>query len=102
MVDPIYRMLGLAQKAGRILSGNEQVYEGLKKRKGTLLIITEDASPRTKDEYTAAADNYGIPHLFFGNKEELGNALGKGIRTACLLTDEGFAKAIQKKVDSRN
>ena len=30
MDEPVYRMLGLCMKAGRLLSGNEQVAEGLK------------------------------------------------------------------------
>ena len=47
MDEPVYRMLGLCMKAGRLLSGNEQVAEGLKNvkaPKGALLIITEDSS----------------------------------------------------------
>ena len=57
MDEPVYRMLGLCMKAGRLLSGNEQVAEGLKNvkaPKGALLIITEDSSPRTKDEHSGA------------------------------------------------
>ena len=43
MDEPIYRMLGLCMKAGRLLSGNEQVSEGLKKGQGVLLIVTEES-----------------------------------------------------------
>ena len=50
MDDPVYRMLGLCMKAGRLLSGSEQVSEGLRKGTGKLLIIEEDSSPRTKEE----------------------------------------------------
>ena len=50
MDEPSFRMLGLCMKAGKLLSGNEQVSEGLKKRQAVLLIVTEDSSPRTKDE----------------------------------------------------
>ncbi len=63
MDEPVYRMLGLCMKAGRLLSGNEQVAEGLKNvkaLKGALLIITEDSSPRTKDEYRNAAERAHI------------------------------------------
>lgn len=49
MDDPVYRMLGLCMKAGRLLSGSEQVSEGLRKGTGKLLIIAEDSSPRTKN-----------------------------------------------------
>lgn len=69
MDEPIYRMLGLCMKAGRLLSGNEQVSEGLKKGQGVLLIVTEDSSPRTKDEYIKAAERYHISSKIFGEKE---------------------------------
>ena len=105
MDEPIYRMLGLCMKAGRLLSGNEQVAEGLKKMKSpkqALLLITEDSSPRTKDEYIAAAQRAHISYRIFGEKERLGSALGKGVRTAALIVDKGFATAIMKKLDERN
>ncbi|WP_296098455.1 ribosomal L7Ae/L30e/S12e/Gadd45 family protein [Dialister sp.] len=101
MDEPIYRMLGLCMKAGKLLSGNEQVSEGLKKRQAVLLIVTEDSSPRTKDEYIKAAERLHLPCRLFGEKERLGQALGKGVRTAALITDQGFGRAIAEKIDRR-
>lgn len=57
----IYQFLGLAQKAGFLLSGSEQLMDGLKHKKGTLLLITEDASERTAGEYRAIAERNRIP-----------------------------------------
>lgn len=99
--DPVYRMLGLCMKAGRLLSGSEQVSEGLRKGTGKLLIIAEDSSPRTKEEYTNAAEKWKIPYRVFGEKDKLGQALGKGVRTAALIVDKGFGKAIAEKIDNR-
>lgn len=101
MDEPIYRMLGLCMKAGKLLSGNKQVSEGLKKRQAVLLIVTEDSSPRTKDEYIKAAERLHLPCRLFGEKERLGQALGKGVRTAALITDQGFGRAIAEKIDRR-
>ena len=39
MDEPVYRMLGLCMKAGRLLSGNEQVAEGLKNVKALHFVI---------------------------------------------------------------
>lgn len=101
MDDPVYRMLGLCMKAGRLLSCSEQVSEGLRKGTGKLLIIAEDSSPRTKEEYTNAAEKWKIPYRVFGEKDKLGQALGKGVRTAALIVDKGFGKAIAEKIDNR-
>ncbi len=96
----IYTFLGLCHRAGAMLSGGDQLMDGLKHKKGKLLIIAEDTSPRTSKELTAVADRTGTPYQVFGKKEELGQALGKGVRTALLITDSGFAKAVVKKLEA--
>lgn len=96
----IYQFLGLAQKAGFLLSGSDQLTDELKHKKGALLLITEDASERTAKEYRAMAERSGIPWRLFGEKEKLGRALGKGVRTAVLVTDSGFSKAVCQKLDA--
>jgi ribosomal protein L7Ae-like RNA K-turn-binding protein len=34
--------------------------------------------------------------IFFGNKEDLGHAIGKDVRTSLAVMDEGFAKTLRK------
>lgn len=102
MDESAYRFLGLMQKAGKTLSGNLQLADGLKKGNGVLLLIAEDASDRTKEEYRRAAENRHIPCRIAGEKGRLGRALGKGERSAVLITDRGFAKALEKKLASEN
>ena len=46
------------------------------------------------------AERNRIPWRLFGEKEKLGRALGKGVRTAVLVTDSGFAKAVCRKLDA--
>ncbi len=96
----LYQFLGLCHKAGAMLSGDQQLRDGLKHKKGKLLLIAEDASPRTIKDYQLMAQRAQIPWRMFGEKEILGSALGKGIRTAVLITDTGFSKALLKKMDA--
>lgn len=96
----MYQFLGLARKAGCLLSGSEQVRDGLKHKKGTLLLIAEDASERTAEELRTMAERNRIAWRIFGEKEKLGQALGKGVRTAVLVTDSGFGKAVCEKLDA--
>lgn len=98
--EAIYRFLGLGQRAGYMLSGSQQLRDGLKNRKGKLLIITEDTSERTRKELTAMAERYCIEWRLFGNKDDLGRALGKGVRTAVLITDGGFGRAVRSRLDA--
>ena len=76
MNEPIYRLLGLCMKAGRLLSGSEQVKTAVKDGKGILLILAEDSSERTKEEYIRLAKLSGITWRIFGEKEKLGHAVG--------------------------
>ena len=97
MNEPIYRLLGLCMKAGRLLSGSEQVKTAVKDGKGILLILAEDSSERTKEEYIRLAKLSGITWRIFG---ELGHAVGKGIRAAILISDSGFGTSLLQRIDT--
>lgn len=101
MADPVYGMLGLAQRAGRVLSGAAQVEGGFAKGQAALLLLAGDASEETVKQYTRAAARARIPVMSYGTKTELGRALGKGVRSAALVCDKGFAKAIITKIDTK-
>ena len=95
MNNRIYGLIGLCMKAGKVLSGNEQVEKGM----GDLLILAADSSEQTKKDYVLAAERHHLPYRIFGTKEMLGQALGKGVRTAVLITDRGFARAMLTKLE---
>lgn len=95
MIERIYSLLGMARRAGKITSGESQVEAMLKKGKGFLLILAEDA-PGTHKKYTKWAGDLRIPVLILGEKQALGKAIGLSQRSTVLIMDEGFAKAILK------
>jgi len=87
-------ILGLAQKAGKIVSGDFAVQGALKSGKARLLIIASDASESTKKEYKYLASARNIEIHCVLSKEQLGGAIGKALRAAVVITDEGFIKPI--------
>lgn len=95
MIERIYSLLGIARRAGKITSGESQVEAMLKKHKGDLLVLAEDA-PGTHKKYTQWAEDLKIPVLIAGKKLELGKAIGLSQRSTVLVMDAGFAKAILK------
>ncbi|AGA69997.1 ribosomal protein HS6-type (S12/L30/L7a) [Desulfitobacterium dichloroeliminans LMG P-21439] len=95
MIDRIYSLLGLARRAGKITSGESQVEAMLKKRKGHLLILAEDAQG-THKKYQQWAEDLRLPVMIIGTKLELGVAIGLSPRSTVLVMDVGFAKAILK------
>ena len=99
----VFSMLGLATKAGKIVSGEFMSEKAVKSNTAYLVITAEDASDNTKKMFTNMCRYYKVPLHIFGTKESLGNAMGKEMRASAAITDEGFARAIQKKlVNSSN
>jgi len=88
-------LLGLARKAGKLASGSAQVEALIKKKKGYLLIIAEDAPGMTK-KFEKWANDIALPVLVSGSKEELGNLTGNAERAVILVLDRGLAQAIQQ------
>ena len=98
---PEYRVLsqlGIAMKAGKLVSGEFMVEKAIKEDKASLVLVTEDASDNTKKHFTDMCNYRNIPILFFGMKEQIGTCIGKQMRASIAITDPGFAKGIIEKV----
>lgn len=88
--------LGLATKAGKLVSGEFMTERAIKDGEASLVIIADDASPGTKKNFTDSCKYYHVPIIFLSDKETLGRAVGKQMRASLAVTDEGFAKSIEK------
>jgi ribosomal protein L7Ae-like RNA K-turn-binding protein len=89
----IQSLIGIARRAGKVASGDAQVEAFLKKRAGNLLILAEDA-PGAHKKYDQWAKDLKLPVVITGTKQELGHCIGLSPRSAVLILDQGFAKAI--------
>ena len=91
----IISLLGLAQRAGMIASGEDTVGREVKKRKIALLIVADDSSVNTRKRAEGWAEHYHIPIFFFSSRGEIGKAIGKEWRAMLGIRDKGFSKKIQ-------
>lgn len=87
-------LLGLATRAGKVVSGEFSAENAVKSGKAALVIVAEDASDNTKKLFSDKCSFYKIPVYQYGTKETLGHAIGKAMRASVAVLDEGFAKAI--------
>ncbi len=109
-MDKNLSFLGLAMRAGAVVSGEFSVENAVREGKAFLVLISEDASANTKKKFTDKCSYYQVPLRVYGTKETLGRALGKAQRTSAAVTGEGFAKALiegldkgaEKKADGEN
>lgn len=99
MQDRVLSMIGLAAKAGKIKSGEFSALKSVKSHKSYLVIVSSDASDNTKKMFTNSCEFYEVPIRFYSDKDNLGGAIGKMTRASISIEDEGFAKALIKKID---
>ena len=97
-MDKIYSLLGLCQKAGKVVSGEVGCELAIKNKTAKLLLLAEDASANTPKKFQNSAAYYHIPIFVLGSKERIGIALGKESRAILAITEEGFAKSILQKI----
>ncbi|HIU65007.1 MAG TPA: ribosomal L7Ae/L30e/S12e/Gadd45 family protein [Candidatus Avacidaminococcus intestinavium] len=88
--------LGLAQKAGKVASGDYAVKAAIKSGKVRLLLIAEDAAENSKKDLKYLADVYKVRVKEALTRVELGLAIGKAQRTALAIVDSNFAEMINK------
>ena len=91
--DKALAMIGLAQKAGKIVSGE---FATEKTGKAALVIVAGDASENTKKMFTNMCAFYEVPVYIYSDKETLGHAIGKQFRASLAVVDEGFRNTIEK------
>ena len=89
-------LLGIAVKAGKTVSGEDSVLKNIRSAKAKLVLLSSEASERTKGTFRDKCSHYRVPLYELGTKEELGRILGKGVRTVVCILDENLAEGIEK------
>jgi ribosomal protein L7Ae-like RNA K-turn-binding protein len=97
--EKIISLLGLAQKAGKVISGELAAEKAIKSGKAKLVIIATDCSEATKKNYRDMTMYYNVELYEKFVKEELGQCIGKEYRAALIINDFGFSKAIKALFD---
>lgn len=86
-----YDLLGLAQRAGVVCSGDAAVEAVIKKGRAKMVLLAADASARTKEHFIRLSEFKGVPWVIGGLKLLIGISLGKSPRSVVAVTDEGFS-----------
>ncbi|MDD2958112.1 MAG: ribosomal L7Ae/L30e/S12e/Gadd45 family protein [Lachnospiraceae bacterium] len=96
--NKVLSLLGLAKKAGKVVSGEFSTESAVKSAKAYLVLVSEEASDNTKKKFRNMCTYYEVPIYLYGNKEELGKCIGQEFRASLAVTDQGFSKAIEKQL----
>ncbi len=88
--------LGLAMRAGKLITGEETVLKAVRSAQAALVVIAGDASDNTKKKFSDKCGYYNVPFAIVETREDLGKSIGKMDRVVIAVTDQGFAKMIGK------
>ncbi|PLR84251.1 hypothetical protein CVD25_21255 [Bacillus canaveralius] len=92
-------LLGLANRARKIISGEELSVKEIRSGKAKLILLAADASANTTKKITDKCKSYHVPFKIVENRYLLGQSIGKEARVVVALLDEGFAKKLLTLLD---
>ena len=90
----VSNLLGLAQRAGKIISGEEMVVKAIQDRKVKLVFLAHDASPNLTKKIHDKSHYYQVEVITVFSTLELSIAVGKS-RKVLAVTDAGFTKKMR-------
>ena len=93
------RYLGLAKRAGRVVTGMDTCQRMMGKGRVALLIITEDTSPGSRKKAVSTAEGHGVRWVLYGTSEELSHMTGTKGKHIFGITDGPFGKTIMEAIE---
>ena len=99
--DKIYSLLGLATRAGKIVSGDDSTLLELKRGNVKLVIVAQDSSDNTKKLFKDKSSYRNINYVYFSNKLQLGYAIGKAPRAVLGVKDINFANKMLELIKTQ-
>ena len=97
-MDQVLSMVGIAAKAGKVVSGEFATENAVKSRKAYLVMIATDSSDNTKKKNHDMCNFYHVNCYEYGTKDTLGRCIGKEYRSSLTITDANLANVIQSKI----
>jgi len=97
-MNQLLSILGLAMRAGKVVSGEDMVLRAIRSRKAKFILLSQDAGKNTKKRITNKCEFYQVPVYQYGTREELGKAIGKPERVVIAITDAGFAQKVKQLI----
>lgn len=86
-------LLGLAQRAGKLETGEQFVLAAIRQEKAKLVLVASDASPGTTKKFIDKSSFYAAPLSRVLSAQELTTAIGAK-RSLIAVMDAGFAKKL--------
>ncbi len=94
--DRILSMIALANKAGRVVSGEFMCLDKVRSGEASLIVVATDSGKNCKKKFKNKSEFFHIDYLEISSKKDLGKMIGKGEKAVIVICDEGFKDGIMK------
>jgi ribosomal protein L7Ae-like RNA K-turn-binding protein len=91
-------LLGLAHRAGAVLSGVERTRKGIDGGQVALVLLARDASGGQLDKVTGILRHRDVPVRWISEQDVLGAAVGQAALSAAGVVDHSFAEELLKRL----
>jgi len=95
----VYRLLGLARRAGAVAPGTEAVRRAIREGEAQLLLMAGDASSVQLDKIRTTLHDRPIPQVTLGDRNALGAAVGLAALSAVAVTNRSLADQLIAELD---
>lgn len=95
----VLNLLGLAKRAGMLVSGEDTVLKLLRQNKLKIVFIASDASDKQIDKFDKKCFFYNTQMNNDFTCDELSSAIGTPMRKILAITDQGFLDALNKSLN---
>jgi len=90
----VYRLLGLARRAGAVAHGTEGVRQSIRVGEARLVLLAGDASPAQLDKIRRTMRSRPVPEVSIGDRVGLGAAVGLAPISAVAVTSSPLADRV--------
>ncbi len=91
-------LIGLAEKAGKLVCGTDATIQDIERHKVEIVIIATDSSDKTKKNIRYICEKNKIEVLEFGTIDELSNSIGKNNKAIIGIKSKDFADGVRKLI----
>lgn len=91
----ILLFLGLAARAGKVISGSQAVEDSVRKGNVFLVIVSEDSSEKTSSKMKELTEVCAVKAIRFSTKNNVGHHIGKPERAVVAIIDKGFSERLE-------
>ncbi len=91
-----FQILGLMYASKNLIIGQDAIVAAVRSKKIKFVLISSNASDRTKKTITDKCEFYEIPYGFVEENGEMAKAIGKGTIMVVGTNSSGFAKKLKE------